>query len=90
MRLVVGKRLKDKTLAIATVAEIQQVSKDLATEVLIVLICGEPAMLSELRGNEAVESVNHGNGHRSTGIGRRGLLVHNRLYDIGTAVDRVK
>lgn len=90
MRLVVGKRLKDKTLAIATVAEIQQVSKDLATEVLIVLICGEPAMLSELRGDEAVESINHVNGHRGTSIHRGKSLVHVRLYDIGTAVDRVK
>lgn len=90
MRLVVGKCLKDETLAISTVAEIQQISKDIATEVLIVLICGEPAMLSELRDNEAVESVNHVNGHRGTGTHRGKLLVHVGLYDIGTAVGRVE
>lgn len=79
---IVRKGLQDEPLAIEAVAEIQQVSKDLRTEVLVVLVYGEPATLGKVVGDVSVESLDHRVGYRSRGVHvGKFLVVHAGLHD---------
>lgn len=80
-RLVVGKCLQDEPVAVATVAETQQIPKDRGNEVKAILICGEPAIPDELGLNETMQSLNHRVGHAGTGVRVNwSLVLHVRIH----------